>query len=128
MNDLINNRTIDEVNILIQKYAGVLELIKQQEEIPYLAIVIDVGVKYVKEKHNDLNIDWKAWTIVYLKNQYLNGQIKKEENISNLIENFIKNYYYNYNEHINNLGIYLSDFDRDYAFVCNYFQKEKGGN
>ena len=122
MNDLINNRTIDEVNLLIQKYVGVLELIKQQEEIPYLAIVIDVGIKYVKEKHNYLNIDWKAWSILYLKHQYLNSNIKKEEDVVNLIENFLKNYNNNYEEYINNLGIFVSDFDRDYAFVCKYIQ------
>ena len=122
MIDLINNRTIDEVNLLIQKYAGVLELIKQQEEIPYLAIVIDVGIKYIKEKHNNLNIDWKAWTIVYLKHKYLNGQIKKEEDILNLIENFLKNYHNNYNKYIDSLGIYSNDFDRDYTFVCKYIR------
>lgn len=123
MNDLINNRTIDEVNILIQKYATVLELIKQQEEIPYLAIVIDVGIKYIKEKHNDLNIDWKTWTIIYLKHQYLNGNIKKEEDVLNLIENFLRYYHNDYNNYINNLGTYVTDFDRDYSFIYKYIRK-----
>ena len=51
----LTNRTVDEINALIQKYASVLELLKPQHQ-PYLAVVIDVGVEYVKEKISRLAI------------------------------------------------------------------------
>jgi hypothetical protein len=119
----LTNRTIDEINELIQKYISVLELIKQQKQIPYLAIVIDVGIKYVKEKYQDLELDWKAWSIVYLKHKYLRGKIKKESDIPNLIDDFIKYYKDKYKSYVDNLGMSTSDFDRDYGFVCAYINR-----
>ena len=116
----LTNRTIDEINELIQKYSNVLELIKQQDVIPYLAVVIDVGVKYIKEKYPNLELDWKAWLIVYLKNVYLKGKIKKESEIPEFIDKFIKEYEDNYVKYIDSLGMFASEFDRDYAFVKKY--------
>ena len=114
----LTNRTVDEVNELIKKYINLLELIRQQQEIPYLAVIIDVGIKYVKEKYQDLELDWKAWSIVYLKNKYLKGKLKKESEIPDLIDDFIKHYKDKYKEYIDGLGMSASDFDRDYGFVC----------
>ena len=115
----LTNRTVDEINALIQKYASVLELLKPQHQ-PYLAVVIDVGVKYVKEKYQDLELDWKAWSIVYLKNKYMKGKLKKESEIPGLIDDFIQHYKDKYADYIKQLGLYSTEFDRDYGFVCAY--------
>jgi hypothetical protein len=120
----LTNKTTEEVNALIQKYVDVLRFIKPQKEIPYLAVVLDVGIAHVKENFKDLQLDWKAWSIVYLKNKYLDGKLKKEQDIPALINGFVNHYKDNYQEFINNLGMFSSDFDRDYGFVCQYLNKK----
>jgi hypothetical protein len=117
----LTSRTIDEINGLIQKYTSVLELyIKQQQYIPYLAVIIDVGVKHIKEKHADLPLDWKVWSIIYIKNKYFKDKIPKESDIPELIDEFIGHYKEKYGDYINDLGLSSSEFDRDYGFVRRY--------
>jgi hypothetical protein len=117
----LTNKTVEEVNALIQKYASVLELIKPQYQ-PFLAVIIDIGVQYVKTNHNDLPLDWKTWSIVVLKNKYFKGKVHKETDIPNIIAEFIQCYKDNYAEYIQQLGMSASEFDRDYGFVCRYMQ------
>lgn len=116
----LTNRTIEEVNGLIQKYAAVLELVKPPQQQPYLAVIIDVGIKHVKEKHQDLPLDWKIWSIIFTKNKYLNGKVSKESEIPEIIDDFIQHYKDNYKEYVDSLGLYASDFDRDYGFIFRY--------
>jgi len=116
----LTNRTIEEVNGLIQKYASVLELVKPPQQQPYLAVIIDVGIKHVKENHQDLPLDWKIWSIIFTKNKYLNNKLGKESEIPEIIDDFIKHYKDNYKEYIDSLGMYASDFDRDYGFIFKY--------
>ena len=70
----LTSKSVDEINELIQKYIGVLELIKDKKHIPYLAVVISVGIKHIKENYDDLILDWKAWSIINLKHKYLNNK------------------------------------------------------
>ena len=119
----LSNKTIDEVNELIQKYASALELVKPNREIPYLAVIIDVGIKYIKEKHNDLTTDWKAMLIVLLKLLYLKNSINNEANIPTEIENFMTYYNSKYNNYIENLIDYSNDYDKNYKFILNYINK-----
>jgi len=114
------SRTIEEVNGLIQKYTSLLELIKPQEQIPYVAVIIDIGITYIKEKYADIELDWKIWAIVYLKNKYLKGKISKESEIPESIDDFIIHYKNEYKEYIDKLGMSASDFDRDYGFVSKF--------
>jgi hypothetical protein len=115
----LTNKTVDEINELIKKYASALELIKPQFQ-PYLALIIDIGVKHIKEKYQDLPLDWKAWSIVYLKNKYFKGRIHKETDISDLIDDFIKHYKNDYVEYINNLGTFTNEYERDRGFIHKY--------
>lgn len=116
----LTNRTVDEVNELIQKYAFVLELIRPPQHIPYLAVIIDIGVKYIQEKHRDLELNWKSWSMVYIKNKYKKGKINKESDIPDLIDEFINHYKNEYSDYIQQIGMSASEIDRDYGFVCKY--------
>jgi len=117
----LTNKTIDEVNGLIQKYANVLELIKPQYQ-PFMAVILDIAITHVKTNHPDLPLDWKSWSIVYLKNKYFKGRVHKEEDIPGIIDEFIKHYKDNYAEYIQQLGMSASEFDKDYGFVCRYMK------
>lgn len=116
----LTNRSVDEVNGLIQKYVSVLQLIRPIRHIPYLAVIIDIGIKYIKEKYYDLEPDWKSWSIVYIKNKYMKGKINKESDIPELIDEFIKHYKNEYSDYIQHIGMSASEFDRDYGFVCKF--------
>jgi hypothetical protein len=129
MTDLTNkigNTPVADMQVLYTKYASIGEFVaKYKEHIPYLIWVINAGVEYIRDMHTNLNIDWKAFTIVLLKHQYLNGSIKTEEDIYLHIDEFVKHYNDDYKNYIDNLGISSTEFDRDYGFVCNYLHKKK---
>jgi hypothetical protein len=115
----LTNRSVDEINALIQKYASVLELIKPQYQ-PFMAVILDIAIPYVKENYPDLPLDWKSWSIVVLKHKYFKGKVHKETDIPKIITEFIQQYKDNYAEYIQQLGISASEFDRDYGFVCKH--------
>jgi hypothetical protein len=118
----LTNRTVEDVNALIQKYASLLELIREKQQIPYLAVVLDIGINHVKETYPTLELDWKAWSIVLLKNKYLKGYVKNESDIPVIIAEFIKHFKDNYADYIQQLGMSATEFDRDYGFVCRYMK------
>lgn len=120
--DLLNNKTIDEVNILIQKYALVLELIKQQDLVPYLAVILEISVNHIKQNHNYLPITWKTFAVIYIKNKFLFGEINNNDDVIKLIDYFVESYNKDYNGYVNNLGNYATEFDKDYEFVNKYIK------
>lgn len=126
MTDLINNRSAQEINELIQKYASVLEVsgIRTLPDVQKFAIIIDVAVNYIKDWHNDLTTDWKAWSIMVIKNQYHNKKINSESDVIQTINDFVMSWKENYKTYCNNLGIYASEYDRDRGFVYDYLTKK----
>lgn len=109
----LTSKTIDEINAHIQKYAQALELIKQPDQ-PYMAYIIHVAVTYLKSQHNDLNKDWKSWTVVALKNSY--RKINNDADILKIIDQFIEYYKTNYEKYIKDL-IWHDEIERDWGFV-----------
>jgi len=118
------NKTPEELNTLIEKYAPLLELVKQDEQIPYLAYIFDIGIMYVKEKYNNIDINWQQWSIVCLKDLQLKGKIKTETDINIIIDDFIEYYQNNYNDYINNMGMYVNEYYRDCGFVHAFIEKK----
>jgi hypothetical protein len=116
----IQSTSEKDMEELYKKYEPLFEFITDKKQIPYLVVVIDWGIKYIKENYNDLDIDWKVWSIVFLKHKY--NLLSKKEDIYKFIDDFIKHYKEKYESYIKNLGIYASDFDKDYGFVCNYIK------
>jgi hypothetical protein len=117
----LTNRSVEDVNALIQKYASVLELIKPQHQ-PSMAVILEVGINHVKENYPMLELDWKVWSIVLLKNKYLSGHLKKESDIPKTIADFVQHIKDNYADYIQQLGMFTNEFDRDYAFLCRYMK------
>lgn len=128
MTDL-TNRTAEEVNALIQKYATLLEVAdaKKREDLPILAIIFDVGINYIKTTHNDLSRDWKAWSMLVVKHKYSNGKIKTEEEVRKTIDDFIAFWKAEYKNYCNDI-ISATEYDRDRGFVFRFLLKKIGGN
>jgi hypothetical protein len=120
----LTSENVDKINGLIQKYAFVLELISDQEQIPYLAYIIDTAINYIKKTHNDLNIDWKSWCVILVKEQFLNQKIKSESDIEEIINDFIEYWKKEYKKYCDNIAISSSDYDRDRGFVYEYIWKK----
>ena len=116
----LTNKTTDELNALIQKYASILETIKPKDQ-PYLAVVIDVAYRYLTEKYPNLSPDWKAWNVVALKLQL--DKIRYESDIANMIDDFIEYYTKGHQNHVSN-SVAVSEYDRDFAFVHSYTHKK----
>lgn len=119
----LTNRTVEEINGLIQKYTPLLELfVRQQNHIPYLAVVIDVGINYLKTTYNQMTIDWKSWTMVLLKEEYLRKIIKSEADIPKEIDDFIVFHNENYENYVKDT-VAASDYDRERGFIYMYLNK-----
>ena len=122
MTDL-TNKSAKEVNEFIQIYTPLLEYARHKEDIPLLAIIFDISIKYIKEKHNNLSVDWKSWSVFVVKKLYFNKKIKSEEDVKKIIDDFIDYWKKEYKEYCNNLGMYTSVYDRDRGFVYKYLLK-----
>lgn len=125
MTDLINkikNSEANSIQIIVNKFAPILQDIKSEEQIKYLAYTINVGVNHINEKHNDLPKDWKAWAIVGIKNLFLKGKIKKEEEISKKIDEFVDFWKSDYNKYCEDM-ISSTEYDRDKGFVIRFENK-----
>jgi len=126
MTDLIsrvNNMFSGDTYALIQLYLPLLESSKHYDQIQYLAYLIHFSINYIKKTHNDLNIDWKSWCIILVKEQYLNKKIKSELDIEETVNDFIEYWKKEYKEYCNNIAISSSDYDRDRGFVYEYIWK-----
>lgn len=127
MTDL-TNRTVEEVNVLIQKYAQVLEVseVKNILDAQILVIIIDVAIQYINQNYSDLHKDWKTWCIIVLKK--LIKKISTEEDVKKCVDDFITYYKSEYHNYINDLGIFASEFDRDEGFINVFVNKKIGGH
>lgn len=125
MIDLTNkiaSMSVEEIQNLLTKYKPVLELSKKKD-LSKLAYIFDIACKYIIEKHNNLNIDFKVWSVIILYDYFDN--IKTESDIENNIDKFINYYNENYKTYINNLDVVASIYDRDAGFVQEYEFKNK---
>lgn len=105
MTDL-TNRSVQEVNELIQKYAPLLEVsnVKTVPDAQIMAIVIDIAIKHIEEKHKNIKKDLKAWSVVALKQNL--KKLKTDNDVKKIIDEFIE--YYN------------NEFEKYRATMCDY--------
>jgi len=119
----LTTKNEDEINQLIEKYSSALSSV-YPDQIPYLVYIFELGINYIKEKHNDLDINWKSWCMVLLKKLFLNKKINDESDIKNNIDDFIKYKEKKYKNYCDDLAIYASEYDRDFAFIYSFlFEK-----
>jgi hypothetical protein len=132
MIDLISKNqhslTLDEVNqlnALVDKYMLALNELTTYEKTlaPFVAFVIDTGFNYINENHNDLDADWKTWSIVYLKILFFKNKIKDINEIPKLIDDFINHHKEQYQSYKDSIEFFASNFDRDYQFVSRYINR-----
>ncbi len=117
----LTNKSVDEINGLIQKYASVLELLKPQDQ-PYFAYIVDIAIKHIETSHKNLTADWKAWSVFVLKKQHI--KIKNESDINKIIDDFIEYWKKEYKEYCDSLGVFATEYDRDRGFVYKYIEKK----
>jgi hypothetical protein len=121
----LTNKTVEEVNALIQKHAPVLELFVKHHEkqIPILAYVFDLAINHIKTNHIDLTIDWKVWSVFVVGKYFLGNKIVNESDISKTIDDFIVYWKAEYQEYCDGLGMFASEYDRDRGFVYVFLNK-----
>ncbi len=131
MIDLINKidklikDDINSIQTLVDKYSSVLNETKIEKNIPYLAYIIDVSINYINNNHKELPKDWKTWSVIVIKRLFLDGKIKKEVDIPNIIEDFIGYYKQEYEKYCENI-IAATEFDRDNGFIFRYMEIKNG--
>lgn len=123
----LTNRSVEEVNGLLQKYTPILNVaeLKSLEDAELFTIMVEISVNYIKEKYCELSTDLKTWCVVVVKN--LRNTIKTEDEVKNCIDEFITYHYKNYTKYVDSLGCYASEYDRDAGFIKEFINKKIGG-
>jgi len=130
MTDLINkvdriiNDDINSIQILITKFTSVLQETKIEKNIPYLAYIIDASINHINNNHKDLSKDLKTWSVLVVKNLFLDGKIINDEDIPNIIDDFIGYYTAEYEKYSEDI-ISGTEFDRDNGFMFRYIRNKK---
>ena len=120
----LTNKTPEELNTLINKYASVLQEVKAKpDQYQYIAYIIDVAVNYLTINHKDLSADMKTWCIVVLKDLYMKNKISNDLDITTIIEDFINHHDLNYETYCSFM-VSASDYDKDKGFVHDYVIKK----
>jgi len=133
MTDLINNvdelikSDINSVQELVNKYASVLQDTKPEKDIPYLAYIINICVNYINTNHKDLPQDWKAWSVVVVRNLYFDGKIKMGDDILKIIDDFLTFWKAEYKSYCQDI-IAASEYDRDRGFMYRFLNKKIGSH
>lgn len=118
----ISDKTEEELNALIQKYASVLQLVKDKRQVAHFAVILDYATTYMNENHQDLSGYWKTWVIVVIRNLY--KSIDSKEDINKIIDEFIEYYKTHYQSFLDDMILKniesVSEFDMDSLFVFPY--------
>jgi uncharacterized Ntn-hydrolase superfamily protein len=116
----LTNKTVDEINTYITKYAKALEIFRPEAQ-PYMAYMINITVDYLNEKYKDLTANWKTWVVVLVKRHF--DTIKTEEDIKKIIDKFFVYYNDEYQKYCENF-ICATEWDRDNGFLHQYLNKK----
>ena len=134
MTDLINKKISDlsseELEILrnlVEKYKDLVQYVHHNyaHEFTY---VLHLGIEHINEKHNNLSVDWKAWSILLLKimveQKLITNKSQEIHKISDIIDEFVKFYESEYSNYKKNI-VSVSDFERDRGFVYMFVNKKR---
>lgn len=129
MTDLINKvdkliqDDIQSIQDIATKYKDILEVIQDQNQIPYLAYIIDICINHIKEYHDKQTPDRKSWAVVVVKNLFTAGKIKRDADILFTIDEFIKYTEDEFEEYANNM-IAITQFDLEFSFVFRFVRQK----
>ena len=84
--------------------------------------IINVSVNHINEKHKELSPDWKAWSVLIIRNRYLEGKLKKIDDIPKIIDDFLTFWETDYKKYCENI-IAATEYDKDRGFVFRYERK-----
>ncbi|MBN1637323.1 MAG: hypothetical protein JW866_00015 [Ignavibacteriales bacterium] len=122
----LTNRTVEEVQALIQKYGQLLEVsdIKNHNDIPILAIIIDIGINHINDNYKDIPKDWKAWSMVVVKGMFYEGKVNNIKDIKTIIDEFIFFWKSDYEKYCDDT-IAVNEYERDRGFAYKYIWNKK---
>ena len=125
MTDLTNRTTI-EIDELVKLYAPALQVsnIKKPEELYLFAIIIDVAAKHIKNKYDDLSVDWKSWCVIAVKLAHEKKKFKYEEEIIKVIDDFVNYSKEEYGNYCSDIALFSSEYSRDLGFVYQFINKK----
>lgn len=125
----LTNRKIKDLNAeeleilrnLIEKYDDLLKYIHHTYAYEFV-YVLHLGIEHINQNHSNLPTDWKAWSMVLLKNMVENKL--NTQNITAVIDEFVDYYNTEYNDYCKDI-ISVNDFERDRGFVYKFLHKKQ---
>lgn len=121
--DTLIKTDINSIQGLVNKYSTVLQEVKPEKHVSYLAYIIDICVNHINQNHKDLSRDWKAWSVVVIINTYFKGNIKCVDDIIKTIDELVAFWKSEYKTYCQDI-ISASEYDRDWGFVFKFISKK----
>ena len=114
---------VASVQVVIDKYVEVLQLIQPEKEVPYYAYIIDACVNHINEHHSIISTDWKSWSVLVIKHLYEHKKIEVEADIPPIIDEFLKYKEKEYDKYCNKI-ISATEYDRDRGFMYGFISQK----
>lgn len=119
----LTNKSVDEINSFIQRYAHALEIIPPAEQ-PVMAYIINVGMIHLTNVHSEINGEVKACAIVVLRK--LQNILNEDDDIRNMIDDFIEFYNDKFKSFVHELYPQSSADGMIYEFMLRFINKKLG--
>jgi hypothetical protein len=119
---LLTQEELEQLKKLHEKYSDLVKFIFYAYTYEF-AYVLEIGIEHIKNKHSTLPVDFKAWSMVLLKNM-LEDKLLNLNNITTTIDEFVEYYNNEYNEYLQDI-ISVNDFERDRGFMTRFLNRKK---
>jgi hypothetical protein len=118
--------TSNNGNELLIKYTPVLELLNEKDRTLNILYVFEHTINHILKKYSKLSIDQKTWTLVVIKNLFLDNKIHSIIDVENFVDDFILYWNKKYQKYIDDIALFSSEYCRDYEFIKTYINKKIG--
>ena len=129
-NKNIKDLTQEELEFLkqlVNKYTDFIKYIHDKHKNNF-AYILHIGIEHINGSHDSLENDWKAWSMVLLKNMVeenlFDVDIPYMVKVPAVIDEFIEYYNTEYKKYCKDI-ISANDFDRDRGFVYSFLNKKR---
>lgn len=122
--DITNDLSVEELNDIMKKFEDLTKKVKDKSKTPYLSVIYEITVNHIQDYFKNIDINWKQWSIILVKEKYLGDEIKTEGELLKTIDAFIEYVNKNYESYLKTNGNEFEDkFDLDRHFVNKFLSK-----
>ena len=119
----LTNKTQEELHTLYNELLNVHDFFNDKNNLAFHLYPIQIAVNYIKEKYNDIDVDWKAFSTLVI--MHLFHEIKTEEDVKIIIDDFIIYINTKYSTFSEADDYFTSTYDKNHYFTKMFINNKK---